>query len=96
MLLLAKIRLLVLLQGVSLPEFVLSTIFEGLDLLLAAELDVNFPRIQKAPERYFKCRISWFALARGRVPGSYSLQCDAETELEDGNAHLHHTQGRPI
>jgi hypothetical protein len=42
---LAKIRLLVLFQGVSLPEFILSAIFECLDLFLAAELYVNLSGI---------------------------------------------------
>jgi hypothetical protein len=94
--LLAKIRLSVLFQGVFLPKFVLSTIFKGFDLLLATELYVNSTEVQKALERYFECRIPWFALARGRVPGSYHLQCDAETELADGSAYLRHTRGHPI
>lgn len=52
---LAKIRLSVLFQGISLPEFILSAIFEILDLFLGAELYVNLPGIQKAPECYFEC-----------------------------------------
>jgi hypothetical protein len=71
--LLAKIRLLVFFRGVFLPKFILSTPFESLDFLLVAELYVNPPRIQKALERYFECRISWLVLAGWRVPCSYNF-----------------------
>jgi hypothetical protein len=43
LLLLAKIRLSVLFQGVFLPEFVLSTIFKSLDLLPATVLYIDSP-----------------------------------------------------
>jgi hypothetical protein len=42
---LAKIRLAIMLQGILLAEFIFSAIFKGLDMLLAAELYMNFPSI---------------------------------------------------